>query len=235
VQDIKNYLHEFSDCLHHVHPELQKNPTLVKCLEALEMAWEQCHRYIEDKNVRLALDYMQCDVELVQRMLPHFMCICQDSDPEFFLTLPRIMWLSFLRCPEASSHVEPLLQSLVPHVFIKGGASSTGLLSKESGHVRDLIERFQSNQTLLVDAHIDGTSPCVRTSAWKILVGRAVMGSCKDDSRFCDRLEPSRQKECAASVESLMLELERWSMELQRHRPMDWNELVGMLVQCLNE
>jgi len=232
---MKDYLHECSDCLHHVHPELQKNPKLVKCLEALERAWEQCHRYVEDKNVRQALDYMQCDIELVQRMIPHFMSICQDSDPEFFLALPRIMWLSFLRCPGASSHVKPLIQSLVPHVFIKDGASSTGLLSKESGHVRDLIEKFQATQTLLVDAHIDGTSPCVHTNAWKILVRRAVMGSCEDDYRFCDRLEPHRQKECAASAESLMLELERWSMELQRHCPMDWNELVGMLVQCLNE
>merc|ERR1711937_383567 len=35
------------------------------------------------------------------------------------------------------------------------------------------------------------------------------------------------------SLDAFMLELERWSMELQRSSPKDWNQCSSVIVQCL--
>jgi len=38
----------------------------------------------------------------------------------------------------------------------------------------------------------------------------------------------------ASQVEDLMLELEHWSMELQRHCPHEWNQCSAVLLRCLS-
>merc|ERR1712139_250250 len=136
---------------------------------------------------------------------------------------------SFLRLDigklsDAGVRVAPLFESLLPHCFKEGG-------TKVHRNVQGLIEKFISCEDLLKDAVIDGACICPQTNAWKILIHRMVIGSSQGDRRFYDRLEPCRQKDCAVAVESFMLELERLSMELQRHCPRDWNQFVELLIQ----
>merc|ERR1712216_448012 len=197
------------------------------CLEALETAWGRCHTYVEDEDMRASLDHLLADIEKVHEMMPQFLRMCKDSDPEFFLVLPRVMWLSFLRNTTRDS----LLKDLIPHCFKDDDSSRPGSASKGSRDVMDLIEKFRSVEALLVDAQ-KGSCHSRQKSAWEMLICRAVMASSKDRSRcFFERirLEPHRQKECADAVDKLMLELEKWSMELQRHCPRDWNKFVELL------
>jgi len=70
--------------------------------------------------------------------------------------------------------------------------------------------------------------------AWELLMRRVVIGPVEADALYDLLLpaEPERQA-IKASVEALMLELERWSMELQRHSPQDWNQCSSVLIQCI--
>merc|ERR1712137_90579 len=58
------------------------------------------------------------------------------------------------------------------------------------------------------------------TVTWESLLLKAVSG-------------PSAEKAGAAPLDVFMLELERWSMELQRSNPKDWNQCSSVVMQCL--
>jgi len=71
-------------------------------------------------------------------------------------------------------------------------------------------------------------------AVWELLVRRAVAGTDGAESLYEEVLPATPEgKDIEAVVEELMLEIERWSMELQRHAPEDWNNFTSMLVQCL--
>lgn len=62
------------------------------------------------------------------------------------------------------------------------------------------------------------------TRARDLLTQRVVSGSSST---------PLDSEAANASLQDFMRELERWSMELQRHCPEDWNQCSAILVQCL--
>jgi len=73
----------------------------------------------------------------------------------------------------------------------------------------------------------------------EVLIRRAVTGAdasaLEDPYEFLSSAEQSQQKLVRDAVEDLMLDLEGWSMELQRHNAEDWNECINVLVQCISE
>jgi len=98
-----------------------------------------------------------------------------------------------------------LVGSLLPHRFEK--IQDTEL----SGFV-EMFQRVMGSISQIVGAE----------SAENTLVQRAVLGSSSVKAHL-----PKDQ------IESFMLELERWSMELQRRCPEDWNQCSSVLIQCL--
>jgi len=98
-----------------------------------------------------------------------------------------------------------LVESLLPHRFEKGPDAELTSFFQSFHRVMDSI-----CQAFGVD------------SAEDVLVERAVLGS--------SSVKATLSK---AHIENFMLELERWSMELQRKCPEDWNQCSSVLIQCL--
>lgn len=68
---------------------------------------------------------------------------------------------------------------------------------------------------------------------WELLARRAVSGT-NGSVDLYDLFVPQDHREAVReAVEALMLELEGWSMELQRHSAEDWNQCSSLLVRCL--
>jgi len=98
-----------------------------------------------------------------------------------------------------------LVGSLVPHRF---GKSQDAELSA-------FVESFKSVMGSI--SQIGGVERAENT-----LMQRSVLGS--------SSLKAHSSKD---EIESFMLDLERWSMELQRRCPEDWNQCSSVLIQCL--
>jgi len=230
-QAMGRYLRQVGYCMERVDPHLRNNAGLVARLEDLEEAWENGHRYIQDKAMQDSLCRAVTVIEEVQFMLPEFMGMCVECDPEFFLVLPRIIWLDFLREPTQDT----LLKALLPHYFGNSNATTRALESSRSMDLENLIDRFHSTQRVLVEAH--GLESCqskdfAMSAAWELLIRRAVLGQAPENDSMYEKLTPVRRDESRNAVDDFMRDLERWSIELQRHCPREWNECLTLLVKC---
>jgi len=107
-----------------------------------------------------------------------------------------------------------------------------------------LAQKFWKAE-LMVKRALAGTEASVPSSGspgarlpgpgvWDLLLTRAVggMGAGSGDA-FAPIPVGVPRLRAVSAVEDLMHALERWSMELQRHSPEEWNECIGVLLQCL--
>eukprot|EP00927_Polykrikos_kofoidii_P043957 TRINITY_DN38062_c0_g2_i1.p1 TRINITY_DN38062_c0_g2~~TRINITY_DN38062_c0_g2_i1.p1 ORF type:complete len:647 (+),score=125.11 TRINITY_DN38062_c0_g2_i1:69-2009(+) len=100
-------------------------------------------------------------------------------------------------------------------------------------------ERFRRAQQFVAGAMLqttceDGwlTDERAEAASHDLFVRRIVSGSGDAQDPYASL--PTRLREGIQSVvEDFMLELERWSIELQRHNAEDWNQCSAILVQCL--
>jgi len=221
------YLREASQNMQQVDPELQKNKGLVERLEDLDAAWLLFTRYAEDRGMRVALKHSCRSINAAQDCVPGFTRMCLDCDPEFFMVLPRVVWLGFLKTPSQ----DKLLQGFLPHHFRHNGTE------EGSPNLDRFVEQYRRVMQLLVYAQPqrDGKENQEvqepQDVACQILVHRAVVGTSFDYGGINDGLVSTRHAEVKNAVEDFMRELEAWSMELQRHCPKDWNCCSEMLVQ----
>lgn len=103
------------------------------------------------------------------------------------------------------------------------------LLQTPANIVRPAFSR--SPRPIGCEKTVPASSPVFIT--WELLTRRVVAGS-KSDSLYGLFLLPSAEGEAVkTSVEGFVLELERWSLELQRHCPQDWNQCSALLLHCL--
>jgi len=83
------------------------------------------------------------------------------------------------------------------------------------------------------------TSQAERLRVQEVMIRRAVSGAAasalEDPYDSLSSAEHSQRKLARDAVEDLMLDLESWSMELQRHNAEDWNECINVLMQCISE
>jgi len=122
--------------------------------------------------------------------------------------LPRIVWLSYLGSP--SGRQAELLRSLLPHRFGSKGEASLeleGLLAR----FRELLQRGITWESML----------------------KHVVGGSDEGSGALEMFTPQRRGGVKSAMGGFSQELERWSMELQRHCPEDWNQCSAVLVQCI--
>jgi len=102
-----------------------------------------------------------------------------------------------------------------------------------------LEDRFRRIQQLMRDSCTPSSQSRISeqrkhtTFVWELLARRAVSGT-NGTVDLYDLFVPQDHRHAVReSVEALMIELEGWSMELQRHSPEDWNQCSGLLIRCL--
>lgn len=203
---VRRFMQEVYFCLDTVDPQLCNNPGLVNVLDNLRKSWESGSRFLLDVRVRNAVDSLVDHLHVVRVSSPAFASMCESCDPELFLVLPRLLMLTFLASPE--KHLE-LMRLLMPQRFSVIGASAKADCAMEK-----LRKSFNRTQRILEQSG----------DAWETLVGVSVA----EDKLGCSQVAGSQLKE-------FVLELEKWSMELQRHCPEDWNEFSAIITHCIEE
>jgi hypothetical protein len=98
-----------------------------------------------------------------------------------------------------------LVGSLLPHRFGKS----------QDAELKAFVEAF--NSVMRSISKVGGVERAENT-----LMQRSVLGS--------SSVKAHSSKD---EIESFMLDLEKWSMELQRRCPEDWNQCSSVLIQCL--
>jgi len=97
----------------------------------------------------------------------------------------------------------------------------------------EVVEKqFRRTMIQLADATPRAGGPTAEEKAWSILIKRAIAGAGSEEE-VCECLVPGLHDAAQRALEDLMRGLERWSLELQRHCPEDWNQCSAVLVQCL--
>lgn len=225
---MREYLREVEHCLERVDPHLCNNVRLVARLVEWEESWEMGTRYMQSETSLNAICDLVAAIRRAQRVTPSLVVMCEECDVEFFMVLPRIIWLRFLAKP--SEHAE-LLKSFLPHRFVDG-AEEQGAAQGWDPELRDFLASFQLTRTVLAASKAVKTSASAEDQAiWEMLMKRVVHGSGREVQGAPDREDIGPEAE--AAIEELMRRLEGWSMELQRHCPEDWNQCAAILVQCL--
>lgn len=224
---MRGYLRGVGACLERVDPHLCNNAGLVARLVDWEESWEVGARYVREASMLDAVCDLVTEIRKVQTFVPALTAMCSDFDVELFLVLPRIVLLCFVAGPERER--AELVRSLLPHRFV-GPPQAAALKcppSKPCPELVCLIEQYRLTSRALASGATAGAAP-----GWEILVKRAVAGTWEQGGTR--RYDASNlQSEPEKAVEILMKELERWSLELQRHCPEDWNQCSAVLVQCL--
>lgn len=162
---------------------------------------------------------------------PRLSEMMETNDAELFLVLPRLVWLHFLdqqsagECRESDKPcgyaASAIVKQLLPHRF-------TDDYDQQLAH---FMELFSTTKQML-----DLLPACGEGRHSLLLWNRAVEGGPSQGNEFVSRLEEAMKQRpnVTLAVEEHMRELERWSMELQRHCAGDWNRLSEILLQCLS-
>jgi len=238
---VRHYLHEVPRWTDSVHPHLCNNVGLVACMTAWTDSWELGARYMEPEVLLKAVCHLVSTIYLIGKRMPALAAMCDECDVELFMVLPRIVWLRFLLEPDI--HLE-LIRKLVPHYFDEQDPP------KPNAELEQFVERFRALGRQL--AGRDNSASEER--AWEVLISRVVVGPSGGDGSpssgsandtVADVTEAVSElrsnivsvtvlnEESEAAVEAFVHELEKWSMELQRHHPEDWCQCSSVLVRCL--
>eukprot|EP00931_Biecheleriopsis_adriatica_P050274 TRINITY_DN2909_c0_g1_i2.p1 TRINITY_DN2909_c0_g1~~TRINITY_DN2909_c0_g1_i2.p1 ORF type:complete len:535 (+),score=102.42 TRINITY_DN2909_c0_g1_i2:75-1679(+) len=229
---MREYLREVERCLERVDPHLCNNVGLVAKLVDWEESWEVGTRYVQHDKLMKGVCDLVAEIRVAQRIAPGLTTLCDECDVEMFMVLPRIIWL---RCLAKPSRQLDLFRSLLPHRFVTTPGNEDSW--PETPELEVFMEKFQTANGLLMGAQPAGAvgvppADVSERAAWEILVKRVVNGAGGEDTY--GTLAPALRARAEAAVEELMHELERWSMELQRNCPEDWNQCMGILVGCLS-
>merc|ERR1712217_893974 len=111
------------------------------------------------------------------------------------------------------------------------GIGEGAVVVKLDPELKTLVDQYSEVVHVLEKARPAASLPSPpKDVAWEVLVKRAVLGVAETHETHGRCLPGSQQ-----FVEDLMREVERWSLELQRHCPEDWNQFSAVLVHALPE
>lgn len=230
---MRDYLREVEHCLERVDPHLCNNVGLVARLVDWEESWEVGTRYVQQTQLLNAVCDLVAQIREAQRIVPALTTMCDECDVELFLVLPRIIWLRFLTNPTQQTG---LLKGLLPHRFIEAKDSSTPTKVWDT-ELETFVEKFRCTKQILFEAQPRGTGSLAAESGekfvWDLLVKRVVSGDGSGSRASGNYLTVSQRDQVHLVIEDLIHDLEKWSIELQRHCPEDWNQCSAILVQCL--
>lgn len=236
------YLREVEHCLERVDPHLCNNAGLVARLVDWEESWELGTRYMQNEKLLGAVCDLVTEIRKAQRLVPALTAMCDECDVELFMVLPRILLLCFLDRP---GQYAELMRSLLPHRSIEMEGISQGRCKPScwDPQLSAFIDQFAKTTRLLNGMETnreeearDTTSETAVASrfVWEILLQRVVSGPEKQTAAMdTNRTDLDYTQEARNFLENFALQLEPWSIELQRHCPEDWNQCSAVLVQCL--
>jgi len=231
---VRDYLREVEklDYFERVDAHLRNNAGLVSRLVDWEKGWEVGAKYVQNSHVLDAICDLVAVIRTAQMITPELKQMCDDCDVELFMVLPRIMWLRFLAAPWKYT---ALLRSLLP----KSRFGDAITIDSYDDELRGFVDKVQKAKELLTGALLAGaisamTTEQVQAAAWELLMKRVVLGVANTEAVY-GNLAPAFREAAQSAVEDLMIQdLERFSMELQRHCPQDWNQCSAILVRCLH-
>jgi len=180
-----------------------------------EESWEVGARYVRQTDLLEAVCDLVSEVRSAQELAPAFTSMIEDCDVELFLVLPRMIVLCFLAEPQRKR--AELVRSLLPHRFGRDDKSAAVLGPELVGILAQFVAAIES---------LGKTA--AKGMPWALIVKRAVRGDFEQQDIL--NLPPLALK----AVDDLMREVERWSLELQRHCAEDWNQFSAVFVQCLS-
>eukprot|EP00406_Dinophysis_acuminata_P070259 CAMPEP_0179279884 /NCGR_PEP_ID=MMETSP0797-20121207/36345_1 /TAXON_ID=47934 /ORGANISM="Dinophysis acuminata, Strain DAEP01" /LENGTH=536 /DNA_ID=CAMNT_0020988529 /DNA_START=58 /DNA_END=1668 /DNA_ORIENTATION=+ len=144
----------------------------------------------------------------------------------------------------AADHLDPLpVQAHAPHgapekpaaAPIHRAEDNSGVHTWDS-EIETFLAKFRAAKSVLMTAQgassAGAPSKSAEKMAWETLVKRVVAGTDGKEDAY-GSIARHLQDGARKAVEDLIHELERWSIELQRHCPEDWNQCSAILVQCL--
>jgi len=230
------YLQTIEARIEHVHPDLQLNTGLVDVLNALNRSCKLFDQWGQPGSANSALNSVVALAKQVMVTMPRFKDMCEECDPELFLVLPRILLLCCLRDLVAFQDI--LKKFLLNHVcevekLCKGEKQEQPhALPSRAGKLEALAENLSSTVHSLQDS-IEHHTTCDEDLAFNLLIKRAVLAMSEDEQSLYDCLEPKSRDAASSTVNSFMLELEGWSLELQRHCPEAWNDFTALFLSCI--
>jgi hypothetical protein len=189
-------------------PCLSRNQKLAQALQDFEKSWELVQLHFAEPNKLHALCGTIEDFVELQERVPAFKSMCENFDVELFLVLPRLLWLGFFVDPSRGALLAPLL----PEQFQSGEIASEPLQRLIAEHGLLLQKLGSSSQSQLLAAY---------------MIQRAV----EDPS--LNGVEAIFTGEAKDFVDSFLLRLEGWSMQLQRNQAREFNSFVAQLMQLL--
>jgi hypothetical protein len=217
-QAIRQYFRKVADFIEHVDPHLCNNAGLVARLVDWEETWEVGARYVRSAPLLDAICDLVAEIRTAQQIVPELTTMLEDCDVELFMILPRMVVLVFLADP--TSRRTELVRSLLPHRFSPASDGNTGAaFMKVDPELKALYDKFK--ETMQMMASKGGS----KSAAWERLVKQAILGDGQDTQR--DVVGAGNH------VLELLHVAEKWSLELQRHCPEDWNQCSAVLVHCL--
>eukprot|EP00930_Biecheleria_cincta_P076559 TRINITY_DN6376_c0_g2_i1.p1 TRINITY_DN6376_c0_g2~~TRINITY_DN6376_c0_g2_i1.p1 ORF type:complete len:642 (+),score=120.19 TRINITY_DN6376_c0_g2_i1:138-2063(+) len=212
--DLRIYFAEAGKDIMHIDPELGNNTALVQRLAAWEESWELGAQFLVNSDMLESLCNVAAQAADAQRYAPELESLLQDQDAEVFLILPRLVLLCGLAVPAYSA----LTHSFLPHHF----AHVDGSKHRAGGGFRQSADE---NMTDLMSAFEHVNAVLGRCDTWhkEVFIRRAILGASQG----------SHLNDTDKEVDRFMLQLEGFSMELQRHHPGDWNRCCSILMRCI--
>ena len=208
--DLREHLSQIKNIML-IDPQLNNNASLMQRLAAFEESCDVGAQFLLKPDLLNALCSVAAVAAGAKRLTPEFRTLLEDQDAELFLILPRLVLLCGLAIP---SHAA-LVESYLPHHFGSPASDDQAWNNNTkqalSEEMQGLMKDFERvNAGTLGGFHM------------KTLVRRAVLG-----------FQAEGQCDVNGAVDRFMLRLEGFSMELQRHRPKDWNRCCSILLLCI--
>ncbi|CAK0819752.1 unnamed protein product [Prorocentrum cordatum] len=207
---VRGYLRIAWHNLESVDGELANNPGLVANLDRFQESMSATARYLADPRLLRGLSCAAAFARAACATAPELAALAADCDADFFVALPRIVWLGFLSAPDQTS---PLIEHMLPELFTEPQVRGPELQA--------LLEAYGQTVERLATATgkglrgQEGGDPEGHRRALDMLLQRVAVGIGQEGS--------------SAEVEVFLRRLEGWSMRLQRQRPEVWNQLSAIL------
>lgn len=238
---LRDYLRQVASRVDSVDPNLRFNKGLMQRLTDWEDAWKIGEKFVCQKPMLRAVSAVFDEFKQAQRVEPDLQEMLQDCDVELFLCLPRLIWLRFLEEPETMG---VFVKALLPDRCASGSKFKRGKWMRccktgdEFLYTDEQLCQFMQTFKAFVK-EIQSSYPELANAdmSWKdlltprIISGTDGMGKTLDI--IAERGLVAKGRSLQEIVEPFMMELEGWSLEMQRHCPQDWNGCSAMLIQCL--
>jgi len=216
-----------------VDPDLRNNAGLVQCLCDWEKSWESGAKYLRNPCRLNVLCQVVADLHAAKRLLPDLTEMALECDVELLLSLPRLVWLKYLACPEehdteVTSFMPIVTKATLCHIEQSGNAFHQALnLLMPLWRLPGGPGAYDAVAAFLAAWAVGGTGSSAIHDGEETFRHLCKAGN--------NAVGPQGWEPVQAALDNLMHEIEPLSMELQRYQPKDWNQFAALCLQCFTQ